>query len=111
MSLGQHLGAALVGGHEHPELPGDDLVEQAVGRQPLAHGVGEADELDAVRMHHAHAAELEAVGEMQDHAAAHQAREGVLGRELRRRRAGRCDPGRRDLPADDALAGSSVCSR
>jgi len=78
--LGQHLDAALVRGHEHPELPGDDLVEQAVHRQPVADGIGETDELDAMRMHHAGAAELHPVGEMEDHAPAQQARQRVLGR-------------------------------
>jgi hypothetical protein len=41
---------------------------------------------------------------MQDHAAAHEAGDGVLGCELRSHRAGCCDPGRRHLAADDALA-------
>ena len=35
--LRQHADAARVGGHEHAQLPGDDLMEEAVGFQPIAH--------------------------------------------------------------------------
>ena len=34
--------------HEHAQLPGDDLVEEAVGRKAIAHRVGEAGQLDAL---------------------------------------------------------------
>ena len=41
-------------------------MKQAVGRQAVAHRVGEADELDAVDVHHPDAAQLQPVGEVQD---------------------------------------------
>ena len=40
--------AGGVGRHEHAQLPGDDLVEQAVGAEPIAHLVGKTGQLDAV---------------------------------------------------------------
>ena len=51
--------------------------------QPIAHRVGEAGQLDAVRAHDADAAELQAVGEIEDGAAVQQRRESVLGRQRR----------------------------
>ena len=70
-----------VGRHEHAQLPGDDLVEEAVGAQAVAHGVGEAGQLDAVGAHDADAAKLEPFGEIEDGPAVHQRREGVVGRQ------------------------------
>ena len=49
-------------------------MEEAVGFQPVAHRVGEAGQLDAVRAHDANAAELQALGEIEDGAAVHQRR-------------------------------------
>ena len=65
-------------------------MEQAIGREPLAHGVGEAGKLDAVHPHDADPAKLEALGEIEDRPAFHQRREGFLRRDLRRDLAGRC---------------------
>src|SRR5579885_2482425 len=54
--LGEDADAARVGGHEHAQLPGDDLVEEAVDLEPLPHRIGETGQLDAVRAHDAKAA-------------------------------------------------------
>ena len=53
-------------------------MEEAVGFQPIAHRVGEAGQLDAVGAHDANAAELQALGEIEDGAAVHQGGEGAL---------------------------------
>ena len=53
-------------------------MEEAVGFQPIAHGVGEAGQLDAVGAHDANAAELQALREIEDGAAFHQGGEGAL---------------------------------
>src|SRR3546814_8594549 len=42
--LAQDGGTARIGRHEHAQLPGDDLVEQAIGAQAIAHGLGRSDE-------------------------------------------------------------------
>src|SRR3546814_9341447 len=83
----------------------DDLMEKAVSAEALAHRVGEAGELDAVGAHDADAAELEALGEVEDGLAVDQGREGVIrcqSADSHRQRAR--DPGGRNLAADDALA-------
>ena len=54
-------------------------MEEAVGFQPVAHRVGEAGQLDAVGAHDANAAELEALGEIEDSPAVHQGGEGGSG--------------------------------
>jgi len=70
-------------GHEEPEFPGDDLVGQAVGLQPLAHARGEAEKLDAMVGHDAHAAKLEPVGELQVGLALDEERQSLSAVELR----------------------------
>src|SRR3546814_11609692 len=76
--LRKHGRTTRVRWHEHAELPGDDLMEKAVSAEALAHRVGEAGELDAVGAHDADAAELEALGEVEDGLAVDQGREGVI---------------------------------
>ena len=49
-------------------------MEEAVGFQPVAHRVGEAGQLDAVGAHDADAAELEALGEVEDGPPVHERR-------------------------------------
>jgi hypothetical protein len=46
-------------------------MKQAVGTEPIAHRVGEAGELDAVRIHNAEAAKLKPFGEIKDCPAVH----------------------------------------
>src|SRR5579885_1007369 len=103
--LGEDADAARVGGHEHAQLPGDDLVEEAVDLEPLPHRIGETGQLDAVRAHDANAAKLQALREIEDGAAFHQGGEGALcGERLRFGAERDCGPSGRDLAADDALA-------
>ena len=61
-------------------------LEQAVGAQPVAHGVGEAGQFDAVGAHDADAAKLKPFGEIEDGPAIDQRGEGVIRRQGRRRR-------------------------
>src|SRR3546814_13187954 len=56
--LGQDRGPGRVGRHEHPQLPRDDLVKQAIGAQAVPHSIGEARQLDATSAHDPDAAEL-----------------------------------------------------
>ena len=60
-------------------------MEEAVGAQPVAHGVGEAGQFDAVGAHDADAAKLKPFGKIEDGPAVHQRGEGVIGRQARRR--------------------------
>ena len=81
-------------------------MEQPVGAQPVAHGVGEAGQLDAVRAHHAHAAKLKVLGKIEHGLAVEQCHKCGIGRErhgagLDRSR----DPYGRDPATDDTLAG------
>ena len=94
-----------IGRHEHPELPRNDLVEEAIGGEALAHRVGEARQFDAPGAHDAAAAKLETLGQVEDGPAVQQRREGLLRRQrCDARRRGVGGPGRRDAAADDALA-------
>ena len=66
------------------------------------HGTGKAGELDT-EVHDLDTPELQAVREVQDRAPI-SGSESVAGAEVGLLSTGRCDPGRRDLAADDALA-------
>ncbi len=79
-------------------------MEEAVGAESVAHGVGEARQLDAVGAHNTHPPKLQILGEIEDGAAVRQGGESILSRQRRRtRRQGARDPGGRDTPANDAL--------
>ena len=54
-------------------------MEQAVGAEPIAHLVGKAGQLDAVRAHDADAPKLKPLGEIEDRFSVHQCGEGVVG--------------------------------
>ena len=102
--------AAIFGGrHEEPQAPGDDFRGEAE-RLQLRHGaVGIAGELDAMRVHHQRAADLQIAGEIEHGAAIDDGAPGFV-----RRKAGgavdaerlieRCERFGRDEAADDALA-------
>ncbi len=56
----KHLSSFVADGNEEPQLPGDDLAEEAKRAQPIAHALGEAGELDAIVVHDARATQLHA---------------------------------------------------
>src|ERR1700686_3789058 len=62
---------------EHPQLPLDDFVEEAVGGQTLAHGVGEARQFDPVDAHHADTAQLHVADKAENDRASSQRGEGL----------------------------------
>ncbi len=94
------------GGHEEAQLPGDDLAEEAIGAQALAHRFGEAGELDPVLAHDADAAQLKSARELDNRPALGQRRESGVWREAGRLGVERrSDPLRRDLAADEPLPG------
>ena len=63
--------------HEHPQLPLDDFVEEAVGGQTLAHGVGEARQFDPAHAHHADTAQLHVADKAENYRALSQRGEGL----------------------------------
>ena len=80
-----------------------------IAREPLAHAGREAGELDPVIVHHPDAAQLQAVGKLQDALAVKEHLPRLLRGEVRRVveaeiAAERAERGRRDQPPDDALA-------
>ena len=81
-------------------------MEEPVGDEALAHGVGEAGQFDPVHAHHAGTANLHVADEMEDMRALVQAGEGLVSRQTRRAFVeDRSDPSVRNLSRDDALAG------
>src|SRR5450631_4039527 len=58
----QHPGedgrASRIDWHKEAQLPRNDLAEQTVGTQPVAHRLGEAGQFDADGTHHADTAKL-----------------------------------------------------
>ena len=80
--------------------------EEPIGTQTIPHGVGEAGQLDAMCAHHADAPKFQAFGELENRAPFEQRGEGGVRRQRRCVASQRSrHPGRRDLAADDALAG------
>src|SRR3546814_19815193 len=54
---GQDRGPGRVGRHEHPQLPRDDLVQQAIGAQAVPHSTGESPQLHAITATYPNAAD------------------------------------------------------
>ena len=81
-------------------------LNEPVRPEPIAHGVGESGQIDAVRAHDADAAKLEAFGEVEDSSPFHQRGKRRVRRQLGRvSRKDVCHPGGRNLATDDAFAG------
>ena len=66
ITLARIAGPVRARRHEQPQLPGDDLGDQADRLQPVDHAVGEAGELDAEVAHDPDAAKLQPVLKLQD---------------------------------------------
>src|SRR3984893_7123469 len=109
----QHLGedrrTSRIHWDKETQLPRNDLAEQTVSTQPVAHRLGEAGQFDAVGTHYADTAKLERLREIDDYLAIQQRREGGIGREVWRTGFG-CGhyPRERNLAADDAFSGISL---
>ena len=79
-NLGEDRRPGRIDRNKEPQFPRDDLAEQTVGAQPVTHGVGEARQFDPVRTHHARAAKLKTLGEIENGLAVHQRGEGGVRR-------------------------------